>query len=393
MTQAAIRRAALLSILCALVITPASTATLEQTARSPLYVVTFDRFHADYLTLTYERRLELKIEQRFSRTVGGFAARLSPRQLEALRGQDDIADPLTVARSGEAEFTVLLSWSLEAQADEVIARLERDLQFRTTHRFLRTMRGFSARLTATQLRALDERPEVERIVGHPAQFTAEVALGADGVRKAEQVLRDLELTPRHAYREWFSFETVWPWQLARLEADPDISRLSANFIVAYVDPWENPSQALDLGRGLGSWILGMPYLAEVGLIRSETRSTTSGCSGTPATAEWIDYYPRTRLSWQGGRLTNIATTRPGASTQTGFRIGVHTLQQVRARFPSARFSREFPGLRRVGHSSYRLGQSLVEVTRKTGRESWATMHYWFDRQGKLVALETLRGDC
>ena len=85
------------------------------------------------------------------------------------------------------------------------------------------------------------------------------------------------------------------------------------------------------------------------------------------------------------RLIDVATTRPGDRSPEGFAVGRSTLAAVRARLARAKV------MHPVG--SLILGPTLLSVTRVTGYDNWVDYGFWFDRRGRLVALETDRGGC
>ena len=150
-----------------------------------------------------------------------------------------------------------------------------------------------------------------------------------------------------------------------------------------------------IGRGIDAWRLGQKLELAPGLVRFERHRENDryGCDLGPRTASRIDYYPGLRLSWRGlGSpaslyLMDVATTRAGDRSATGFVIGQSRLAQVRARHPSARLSR--PGHR----DRYALGTAALTLTRATGDETWDDLTYWFDAAGKLVAIQAGAGGC
>ena len=150
---------------------------------------------------------------------------------------------------------------------------------------------------------------------------------------------------------------------------------------------------ITFGKGVGPWTLGQKYVKRPGLLRTERhpRNTGPGCVAGPATASRIDFYRRLRLAWRGAGasrgvyLIDIATTEKGDRTRDGFVIGRSRLRGVRRAHPNGRLTHPT--------DRYGLGRSLVSVVRKTGRESWVSMLYWFDHRGVLVALETSASGC
>ena len=69
----------------------------------------------------------------------------------------------------------------------------------------------------------------------------------------------------------------------------------------------------------------------------------------------------------------------------GLTVGHSGLQAVRRLRPNGTLS--YPSDR------FRLGETLLTVTRHTGDETWVSMLFWFDAKGKLAALETSRNGC
>lgn len=379
-----------------------ASAATGQTSR-PLYiVVTHEPSEARATTLTYERRLGLNVETRYVKAVGGFATRLTPDQLHALQREvGDSRDFSAVARN-KIEVAVFLRGTAPAniQIDSVAGRLG----VTPTARSSRLLRGFAATLSAAQLAMLDRLPDAASVGTAGSSYIASVGPGVDGVAKAKALRDRLGLKLRHTYPEWFSFTTPSPSQLSELEADEEVVRLELNQTLSGTDPAERPPPTLEMGKAVGDWRLGMKYRAAEGLqsTRARPASAAEGCFGHPQTARWIDYYRQTRLgspvsqlrlSWQHDQLTNIATTQRGVRTETGFAIGTATLTQVRARFSSAKFFEQLSRDSPYWRSPYRLGRSLLTVTKPTGIEAWVSTYYWFDRQGLLVALETLKGGC
>jgi hypothetical protein len=378
-------------VLLAVVITTVARAAERSTARSSLHVVIFNsRDAAAPLTLTYERRLGIKPLFRYSRRLGGFAAHLNDSQVQALRRTARETGDITAV---EPSGSVVLTASLRRDATRAgIEDLLSVIGLRPIQTYMRALVGFSAPFTAAQLGKLDQRHEVATINGHPWSYLVSVSEGIDGFDKSTRTASELDLPLRHSFPDWFSIGAVYPHHLARLEADPEVRSLEANQIYHAFDPWEVVGD-IRMGVGLPQWRLGMSYRAESGLSRTESRPANRDCDGTVETARWIDHYPEVRLSWQNGVLTNVATTRWGVGTSTGFRIRTATVAQVRARFPTARFYHELPQSHAYWKSPYRLGRSLLIVTRRTAAGTSVTMHYWFDRAGTLVALETLRSGC
>jgi hypothetical protein len=164
-------------------------------------------------------------------------------------------------------------------------------------------------------------------------------------------------------------------------------------IIARVD--RAAPDVVELGGGLGGLRLGMRYERRWGLRFSElyTRNRRPGCVGHPDLATRLDHYPRLRLGWTDGELTNVATRVIGHRSQTGFAIGTATFDQVRRRFPTARVYRGSLAGSQYASSKHALGRSLIVISRPTAHEQWVTTNYWFDREGSLVAIETMRAGC
>jgi hypothetical protein len=155
------------------------------------------------------------------------------------------------------------------------------------------------------------------------------------------------------------------------------------------------ADVLELDRGLGAtWLLGSPYRLAPGRARTAHYTINSGnaCPHGPGTAATVDWYRNgVRTAWKAFgaspqlRLIDVATTRRGDSSPEGFVVGRSTFAGVHARLPRAKI------LHPVG--SLILGSTLLSVTRVTGYDNWADYGFWFDRRGRLVALETDRGGC
>jgi hypothetical protein len=385
-----LRRSVPLTVMFFSLLVAGASSAARVPVADPIYVVTVqEASEARTVTLTYERRLGLDVQVRYPASVGGFAARLTEDQARALRRDARADGPLAEVSRTEIEVAAFLRDKLAPTG--VIDSLEAQVGFRTTARFTGTVaQGFVAKLTAARLAVLARRPEIGsiRTAGHI--YIASVRAGVDGVAKANDLHNRVGVPLRHTYDDSFSFSTTSPSQIAAVVADADIVGLEFNRYF-HIDDAITP---LQMGKGVGKWKLGMPYAAAYDLLRTTTRpsATDAGCYGYPQEARWVDYYRQTRLSWQHGELTNIATTQPGTRTATGFAIGTATLAQVRARFPSAE-AFERPSSSPYWKSQYRLGRFLVAVTRPTGVEAWVSTLYWFDRRGTLVALEILKGGC
>ena len=143
---------------------------------------------------------------------------------------------------------------------------------------------------------------------------------------------------------------------------------------------------LRFGKGLGIWRMYMKRVVVRGLKKTEVHESPGPCVGSPSGASIIDYYPGLRLSWDGVGLGQVATTVRGVRDQFGFRIGKSTLAQVRRRNPKQ-------VVRSVKRSRYSLGATVLQISRKTGIESIIFENYWFNRPGRLIAIETGFGGC
>ena len=109
-----------------------------------------------------------------------------------------------------------------------------------------------------------------------------------------------------------------------------------------------------------------------------------------AAATRIDYYRGLRVAWRSGAkgrlyLVDVATSRAGDRSGDGFVIGSSLVKKVRARHRGARVA--------FGKGPLALGASSLTVLRRTGKETFATLAYWFDARGVLTALEAFAGGC
>jgi len=84
-------------------------------------------------------------------------------------------------------------------------------------------------------------------------------------------------------------------------------------------------------------------------------------------------------------LIDVATTRAGDRSGDGFVVGSSPIRQVRHRHEGARFA--------YGTRPLALGATSLTLFRRTGKETFATLVYWFDARGVLTALEALAGGC
>jgi hypothetical protein len=81
----------------------------------------------------------------------------------------------------------------------------------------------------------------------------------------------------------------------------------------------------------------------------------------------------------------VATQRAGDRSGDGFVVDVSTRGAVRRRHPGAAFA--------YGKGPLALGASSLTVLRRTGKEAFTTLVYWFDARGVLTALEAFAGGC
>jgi hypothetical protein len=150
---------------------------------------------------------------------------------------------------------------------------------------------------------------------------------------------------------------------------------------------------MSIGRGMPPWRLGMLYVQRPGLVRTELFSSGTrgpGCVPGVSAATRIDDYRAVRTAWFPGaggklRLIDVATQRAGDRSGDGFVIDVSTRGAVRRRHPGATSA--------YGKGRLALGASSLTVLRRTGKETFTTLTYWFDARGVLTALETFAGGC
>jgi hypothetical protein len=155
------------------------------------------------------------------------------------------------------------------------------------------------------------------------------------------------------------------------------------------------ASTMRLGVGIGPWRIGQSLVVRPALLRTVRypKNYGPGCTLGPETASRIDFYEGLRLSWSGVGvprikrpfLSDVATTRTGDRSGNGFVIGRSTLRAVRAAHFRARLAR--------GRGHFALGRTSLTVSRRTGYESWKYFTYWFDRAGRLRALQTGSGGC
>ena len=147
-----------------------------------------------------------------------------------------------------------------------------------------------------------------------------------------------------------------------------------------------------LGRGLPPWRLGQHYVQRPGLVQSEhfSRNVGPGCVPGVAAATQIDRYRGLRVAWRRGAgrrlyLIDVATTRAGDRSAEKFVIGSSLRAAVHRRHPAARLAYDKGPLA--------LGSTSITLLRRTGKETFTTLVYWFDARGVLSALEAFAGGC
>jgi len=163
-------------------------------------------------------------------------------------------------------------------------------------------------------------------------------------------------------------------------------------LVALVGAGVAAAATVTLGKGMPPWRIGQLYVKRSGLVRSERQSLRygPGCVPNLSAATRIDYYRGVRTGWfpdsRGRlRLVDVATTRAGDRSGDGFVVESSRRGDVRRRHPGATFA--------YGKGADALGATSLTVLRRSGKESFATLGYWFDARGVLTALETLAGGC
>jgi hypothetical protein len=147
-----------------------------------------------------------------------------------------------------------------------------------------------------------------------------------------------------------------------------------------------------LGRGLPPWRLGQGYVQRSGLVHVERYRGNAGpgCVSGVGSATRIDYYRELRVAWRSGvsgrlYLIDVATSRAGDRSGDGFVVGSSLGAQVRRRHAGASFAR--------GSGPLALGATSLTLFRRTGKETFVTLVYWFDAGGVLTALEAFAGGC
>lgn len=136
----------------------------------------------------------------------------------------------------------------------------------------------------------------------------------------------------------------------------------------------------------------MPYVERPGLVRTERFSSSfgPGCLPNVSAATRIDHYRAVRTAWFPGaggklRLVDVATQRAGDRSADGFVVDASTRVAVLRRHPGATST--------YGKGRLALGATSITVLRRTGKETFTTLTYWFDARGVLTALETFAGGC
>jgi hypothetical protein len=104
----------------------------------------------------------------------------------------------------------------------------------------------------------------------------------------------------------------------------------------------------------------------------------------------IDHYLGVRVAWRDVgrgrlRLIDVATSRAGDRSSDGFVVESSRRGDVRRRHPGAAVA--------YGKGPLALGATSLTVLRRTGKEGFSTLVYWFDARGVLTALETFAGGC
>ena len=143
---------------------------------------------------------------------------------------------------------------------------------------------------------------------------------------------------------------------------------------------------------MAPWTLGQRYAQHGGLVRSERfpGNVGPGCVPGVSAASRIDYYRGLRVAWRSGPrkqlyLIDVATSRAGDRSGDGFVVASSTRAAVRRVHPGARFA--------YGKGPLALGATSITVLRRTGKETFSTLVYWFDARGVLTALEAFAGGC
>ncbi len=147
-----------------------------------------------------------------------------------------------------------------------------------------------------------------------------------------------------------------------------------------------------LGRGLPPWRLGQHFAQRAGLVRTAhyPGNAGAGCVSAVGSATRIDYYRGLRVAWGSGArgrlyLIDVATSLAGDRSGDGFVVGSSLVSRVRRRHAGATFA--------YGKGPFALGATSVTLFRRTGKETFDTLVYWFDARGTLTALEAFAGGC
>jgi hypothetical protein len=166
---------------------------------------------------------------------------------------------------------------------------------------------------------------------------------------------------------------------------------AALVVGALVLPGAAVAGTITIGRGLGAWSLGRPYLRGSDLVYTQRfpRNAGPGCVTGVGSATQIDYHRALRTAWRRGphgmRLIDVATMRAGDRSGDAFVIARSRLGSVKLAHPHSAFG--------YGKGGFALGTTYVRVLRRTGKETFDTLVYWFDARGVLTALEALAGGC
>jgi hypothetical protein len=157
------------------------------------------------------------------RTYGGFAARLSDRQLLRLERSGLVGRPLVESGS----FLLRVDAPDLAAAERRIAELERRIGFTVDLRFGRgDFRGWGAALDWLQLQLLDYEPDVFSVTENPSGYI----IWFDHVYGTAAVRRTAELAQEYGFEAGFVFEGLGGFyavlsneQLAALSQEPDLT--------------------------------------------------------------------------------------------------------------------------------------------------------------------------
>jgi hypothetical protein len=163
-------------------------------------------------------------------------------------------------------------------------------------------------------------------------------------------------------------------------------------VAAGADAGAAGAATITIGKGLPPWRLGQHYVRRPGLVRSERFPVNAGvgCVPTVGASSRIDYYRGVRVAWRSDAdgklyLVDVATSRAGDRSGDGFTVAVSTRRQVRTRHPGGKLA--------YGKGPLALGAASITVLKRTGKETFITLVYWFDARGVLTALEAFAGGC